>query len=247
MLAGATSNLRNFSHSRGKIPAVVQRPSSAAEWAKKRAEFGQIDLIGGNGRWRQRLAEQVFERARAEDEDEQQRLQELAARRMRRASERAEAQRKYQEEEDQKWRDEQERKRKEREEKEEERLEMEAKDLARKKKQREEWEKRQPKPCQTCNATGICPVCNGVGGMFSTFLVSQVSEQKSNDYGRTMEGCTSCGGCKQGIRGDLHKGSGECAACGGKGKIWPEIAFHSRIAKYKTRDFNTTQNLMGTP
>jgi len=233
-LLAAATNLRGFSLQRGKIPAPEERPSSATVWAKKREEFGQIDLIGGNGRWRQRLAEEVFERVREEDVKERARLADLEAKRARRAAQREEVRRKYQEEEDAKWRSEQERKRKEKEEIEEERRELERKEHERKEQIRKEIEKRQPKPCETCDSTGVCHVCNGVGGIFSTFLVKEVNGQCSQDYGRRMEGCTACGGCKQGIRGELQKGSGKCAKCGGLGKIWPDIA-HERHALHRGR------------
>merc|ERR1712087_167087 len=60
-------NLRNYSNERKKLP--ISRPTSAPHM-----DLEYIDVIGGNGRWRQRLAEVEWQRR---DVEEKERLEKL--------------------------------------------------------------------------------------------------------------------------------------------------------------------------
>jgi hypothetical protein len=193
-------------------------------------DLGEIDRLGGNGFWRQRLAEQKFaedqikeaERLREEKLKEEQRVRRLADR---------DARRRKQLEEEQKQRQLQ---------KEKERLAKEAeeeqrrKKLEKERKLREEEERerlaRMPKPCWACNGTGRCQKCVDSpirGVIFTMFLVPNVMNEHKYagmDFGRMMQGCENCGGTKHNLLGELKPGTGDCPVCNGYGKIWPDIA-----------------------
>jgi len=67
------------------------------------------------------------------------------------------------------------------------------------------------------------------------FLVSQVGKESNMGFGRAPQGCEDCGGCKQNILGGLQKGSGKCAHCNGKGKVWPKAAFETRASRTRIK------------
>lgn len=187
------------------------------------ANLTPADLIGGNGRWRQRKAEVEFEKRR---------LQELEVLREQRAK--AEKLRKRQELKEEKRRKQLEELRKERE-AQKERLRIEAiekaereaqwaeKERLRKEEEHREWLARQPYECDVCNKTGRCRGCEGQGQFFSMFLVPEVGQPGLNEFGRMPQGCEDCGGQRQNLQGKLRVGSGKCSYCGGRGMIWPIV------------------------
>mmetsp|Transcript_61709 Transcript_61709/g.143580 ORF Transcript_61709/g.143580 Transcript_61709/m.143580 type:complete len:282 (+) Transcript_61709:90-935(+) len=219
---------RLFENDAGAAGASAKSPYNTVALQRqaqkpKVASFEKIDLIGGNGRWRQRRAKEDFERRRLEEEElarqERMRLQEKERRR----HERRELRRRAKEEEEQKRREEEERKLQERLERERIRKEQQEKERQRQLEEERERQRRMPKTCHVCSGSGICQACGGKGFLFATHLVSTVNVDTLRQYGKSMQGCQSCGGCKQGIRGDLKTGVGKCATCVGYGKIWPNL------------------------
>jgi len=190
----------------------------------------KIDLIGGNGRWRQKKAAVEWDRRTIEDREKRRQQRILEEERRRRKAEQ-EAKRRRMEEEEEHKRD-LARKQEQREKEERERRERELEEKARLRREEEERERlaRQPKTCETCAGTGSCTKCCGKGHFFSTFLVSNISKTSQLvpkvpvlDYGRVHQGCDECGGCKHGISGSLRTGTGKCYACKGAGKIRPKV------------------------
>lgn len=204
---------------------MEQRPVSAIECRRKKSlgPTTKIDLLGGNGGWRQQKAVVEFKQ-RAVEEAERKRQQAIHDEKVRKREAEKEARRKqHLAEEEQHRRDEQERLEREAEEKEQKRKEaQERKRLEREEEQRE-WERRQPKTCEVCAGQARCIQCDGKGFTFSMFLVSSVNASTKMDYGRAMQGCEDCGGCRQNICGSLKKGSGLCQNCKGVGKVTPKI------------------------
>mmetsp|Transcript_25397 Transcript_25397/g.70696 ORF Transcript_25397/g.70696 Transcript_25397/m.70696 type:complete len:283 (+) Transcript_25397:89-937(+) len=223
LVAAAAFNLRDFSASRKKL--ATDRPSS--ETASRRAPYGEIDLVGGNGKWRQRRAEEDFERRRLEEQQRQREEQRREAER-RRNMELAEARRRrLLEEEEQRRLEEQERKRLEQLQREREIREREEQERLRLLEEESERQRRRPKTCETCGGSAVCQTCSGDGYVYVMYLASEVDwrgrQNDDTDFGKLQQGCTSCGGYEQGVRGELQTGCGKCAACGGAGKIWPQI------------------------
>jgi len=188
----------------------------------------EIDRMGGNGRWRQRKAEQFFKEQEVEDIErarEQRLLEER--RRKRRMELEARRRRQLQEEEAKREADKQR----------EIQIQLE-KELAhqreleeariKREKEEQEWLALQPKPCEACSGSGLCAACEGKGRIFCMFLANHVAQNASKDFGRAPQGCEDCGGVKQNMVGKLQPGSGACAACGGSGLIYPK---GSRSAK----------------
>merc|ERR1712039_663731 len=209
---------RQYSHERKKIP--VPRPSSAPK-----IELEHIDVIGGNGRWRQRLAQIEWQRREVEEKERLEKLKLLEQEKARRQAMLAERKRKQLEEERRQVLAERERQKREQEEREEKKRLQEEKERARREREHEEWLARQPKTCETCSGNCKCITCLGKGTVFSMFLVSKVAQQNSiTDFGRAIQGCDDCGGYKHNIMGSLKCGNGLCASCGGHGKIWPDLA-----------------------
>jgi len=220
LITTASLNLREFSLTRKRI-ADPDRPASHM---KKLAPYEKIDLAGGNGRWRQRRAEQDFICRRLEEAELKRQQHQWELERERRRAERQETRRKEKEEEDRKRHEEEERQREDV--RRNERRRWEQQEAQRRKRQEEEAERRRrmPRPCQGCSGTGICPQCKGKGYFFSTYLCAYVTpEDALQQYGKHTQGCEHCGGCAQGIRGGLQKGQGKCPQCGGYGKVWPVI------------------------
>jgi len=214
----AAYSLREYSQTKKRMP--MEKSSSQPVIIAE-----EIDRIGGNGRWRQRKAEEHFKQQRieeletlklqrAQEEERKKRRQELQNRR-----------RRQQQEEEQRRLEKVEREREER-----ERQELAQESLLRrermfKEQQERELAARQPVPCEACNATGVCSTCEGKGTSEAIFLSSQVEKTGTMGFGRTPQGCEDCGGCRQNIMGELVAGSGECPACNGKGQVWPQAAF----------------------
>lgn len=217
------SNLREFSESRQRIGTpLVDRPASAG---KVPPPLEKIDLLGGNGTWRQKRAEVEFECRRVQEEErlQHEKLDQEERRRLRAKFE--ERKRRLKLEDDQRRREEQERLRRQDEERRYQRLLDEEEARLR----REEEERlrlaKLPKPCFACNASGSCLGCGGKGQVPSLYLAPKVEVQLSHrlDYGRSFQGCESCGGTFKGMIGNIERGSGCCSACGGVGEIPPVV------------------------
>jgi len=229
-------NLRQYSVDRGHIARSKARVSHP---------LSHVDLLGGNGQWRQKRAKEqwVIDQVEAEKERRERQVREDEKRKRR--EEREARRRKQQEEEQQRQRVLQEKERRERLAQEErERQEEEERRL---KAQQEENERlaRQPKTCTTCMGSGKCSVCDGKGFFFAFFLAPSVSKDTVMDFGRAQQGCPECGGCAQNIRGALVQGSGDCYKCDGVGKVAPSVVdsdpdptMKPRLRAEKTRSFN---------
>mmetsp|Transcript_119273 Transcript_119273/g.210710 ORF Transcript_119273/g.210710 Transcript_119273/m.210710 type:complete len:278 (-) Transcript_119273:148-981(-) len=213
----AAFNLRQYAEEHQHVPP--SRPRSTG----KIIPIEKIDLLGGNGRWRQRKATEEFERRRLE-ELERMRLEKIRQEeRRRKQAEIAERKRRHQIEEERRWQEEREQKRQDQLMREKAKREAEEKERLRREEEERERLRRLPKTCETCDGTGKCQVCMGKGFYFSMYLVNKVDEDTLLDFGRQLQGCGNCGGYAQGITGEVKKGTGKCPACNGTGKIWPVI------------------------
>jgi len=212
----AAFSLRQYAVEKKHI--VGERPSSAIV-----IPIEKIDLLGGNGKWRQLRAQEEFQRRQLEEEERHRQEAIREQEKKRRQAELADRRRRHQEEEERRWQQEREQKLHEKQEK--ERLKREAEERLQQQREEEELErvKRMPKPCETCAGGGLCQECMGKGFILSTFLVPKVTGKDLMDHGRKLQGCDKCGGYCHNLIGDLKKGSGNCAACGGTGKIWPVV------------------------
>lgn len=220
----AAFSLRDFSQSKKKI--AIERPNSTPDLAME-----EIDRLGGNGRWRQRKAEDFFKK-QAEEEIERQREQKLIEeKKLKRRKELEARRRRQQQEEEMKRQAELERERQEQEEREERRRKQEARERMIREQEHRDWLARQPRMCEACSGSGSCSCCGGKGETFAVFLVTAVSKGSGMDFGRTPQGCEECGGCRQNIVGGLQKGTGLCPCCNGKGKVWPDAAFGGRAVR----------------
>jgi len=210
-------SLRAFSTERKRFPP--QRTSSLPN-----IYLDKIDLIGGNGGWRQRRAEEEFAHRAVEEEHRLREQQELEERRRRRKAEFQAKKRRQREDEELRRAEERERTREEQLEREEARRQAEEQQRVRRELEEAEWLARQPKTCQNCAGSGKCPSCLGSGQISAVFLSPfvQGKETKGN-YGRIHQGCDICYGFKQGLMADLKRGTGRCNECDGWGKIAPDI------------------------
>lgn len=226
-LAGAYS-LRKYAVQVKHLPG--ERAPRSFQGDQLEIPIHEIDLIGGNGKWRQIKAEEEFKRRRQEEEE--QRRQELmkAAQKKRRQAELAERRKRQLEEEERRWQEEMEQKRLAKEEA--ERLKKEAEDKARRERQEAEEERRRrlPRTCDVCGGSGRCQECHGKGHIFHLLLIGQVGQENGSSYprtamehGRVHQGCENCGGYSHNMLGELKKGTGDCPCCNGTGKIWPVI------------------------
>lgn len=212
-------NLRLYSQDKKR----QQKPDRPASQPHDPANMTKADLIGGNGRWRQRKAKVEFERRRLE-EMEQLQQQQAKANEVRRKQEIKEQKRSKQlqdmriEREAQK-----ERLRKDAEEKRLREEKQAEKQSLRKEEEHREWLARQPYDCETCSKSGLCQSCEGKGQLFSLFLVPAVNQSGQKEFGRMPQGCEDCGGQRQNLQGKLRLGSGKCSTCGGHGMIWPIV------------------------
>eukprot|EP00933_Yihiella_yeosuensis_P040958 TRINITY_DN35385_c0_g1_i1.p1 TRINITY_DN35385_c0_g1~~TRINITY_DN35385_c0_g1_i1.p1 ORF type:complete len:294 (+),score=67.98 TRINITY_DN35385_c0_g1_i1:118-999(+) len=214
----AAYSLRQYSTLKKRLPTGPTRSSPTIVLDK-------IDLIGGNGSWRQRLAEDEF--ARRAIEEEQRRREQLAAEeeKRRRKAEREMRRRLRQEEEERRRAEERERQRIEQLEREEARRQAEEAERLRLEQEEREWLARQPKTCQTCSGSGKCPVCLGSGVLHAVYLSSKADNRSTKGaYGRILQGCSACYGFEQNLMAGLKQGTGRCAACDGWGKIKPEVS-----------------------
>lgn len=213
-------NLRQYSLDKKRIasPQTQTAPKIVLE---------KIDLIGGNGRWRQKKAEEEFARRAIEEEAHKREMQKFEEeRRKRRAAREARLLRRQQEEERRREAEREQQRQEQLEQ--EERLRKEQEDeRLRKEKEEREWLARQPKTCQKCGGGGKCPKCLGKGYLFALILAPSVNEDRCFESGRIMEGCDECYGCRQNLMADLKKGTGRCSGCDGFGKIAPELGVMS--------------------
>lgn len=220
----AAFNLRQFAEMHNHIPSA-DRPSSASTFSRpgKVIPIEKIDLLGGNGRWRQRKAEKEFERRRAEEQEKRRQDKIREEERRRKQAHLAERKRQHQLEEERRWQEEREQKRLEQLERERKKREEEERERQRREDEERERLRRQPKTCEICEGSGKCTACMGKGFYFSMFLVNKVTKETLLDYGRKLQGCMTCGGYPQGVVGDLQKGTGLCPNCHGRGMVWPVI------------------------
>jgi len=210
-------NLRQFAYDKKHI--LPERPASTG----KLLPLEKIDLLGGNGRWRQRKAKVLYDQ-RAIEEAEARRQQKLIEAERARKQELREKRRKAQiKEEEDRRRDDRERGRREAEEREQKRREADERKRLEREEEEREWLRRQPKMCPVCEGNKLCKKCHGKGYFFCMFLVEKVDEDSLLQHGRMHQGCEDCGGYRHNILGDLKKGTGRCANCNGVGKITPKL------------------------
>lgn len=207
-------SLRQYSMDRKRLQPV--KVASASSFTLE-----EIDRMGGNGAWRQKLAHEDFERKKIE-EAERARLQKIADEEKRMRKEKLQAKRRKQmEEEEAQRRAEREKEQREREEREDAKRKQEEQERREREAAEKDWHARQPKTCKTCQGSGICQGCEGKGHIFAMFLVPQSSP--GFEGGRVQQGCDACGGYRQNLYADMQKGSGKCAPCSGVGKIKPVV------------------------
>lgn len=215
----AAFSLREYSQTRKRIP--IERSNSQPD-----IRMEEIDRMGGNGKWRQVKAEAFFKQQQVEELERLREQRTLEEKRKKRRQDLENRRKRQQQEEEQKRQaklDHEQEMRNERDHKERKRQEKERHDREH---QEREWAARQPVPCELCLASGVCPSCDGKGQLWATFLAPKVGSEACMGFGRAPQGCEDCGGCKQNIMGELNCGSGECAACNGRGKVWPDAAFN---------------------
>ncbi|CAK0817598.1 unnamed protein product [Prorocentrum cordatum] len=213
-------NLRQCSQERRRL-GPEPRERRAARTACQ--PVTQTDLLGGNGRWRQRRAKEQWALERAEAERQRREREGLEAERKRRAEEREAVRRKQQEEDQQRQRASEEKRRRERLAQEERDRREEEERRLKEQLEHAEWLARQPKTCTTCTGSGKCLNCGGKGSYFTMFLAPSVSLDAMMDFGRAEQGCPECGGCAQNIRGAMVQGSGKCLNCEGVGMVTPVV------------------------
>lgn len=96
---------------------------------------------------------------------------------------------------------------------------------------------RAPITCDSCEGSGECKNCCATGIIHATYLSSTTNadEKQQRFHGRSAYGCSFCGGLRDGKEAlgkfAEHAGTGKCAKCGGRGKIWPPLA--EVVAKLK--------------
>lgn len=217
----AALNLRTFNRSRR--PGVLEKLDALHSSPVPMEEL-MLDLKGGNGRKKKQKAEEEIERRLTlqAEKDLQTKLEENLRRKLqkeredelRRAFEEQEAKQRIFEEEQL-----------------QEQARLEKENLLREQElqhQQAEAARRtqlqQPKQCDTCGGNGLCSSCGGTGCISVTYLTSAVDSSLHNSTfrGRTLSGCTSCGGRHDGrelLHMDIVKGHGHCCACRGKGQI----------------------------
>mmetsp|Transcript_102661 Transcript_102661/g.260778 ORF Transcript_102661/g.260778 Transcript_102661/m.260778 type:complete len:282 (+) Transcript_102661:73-918(+) len=245
----ASFKLREYSQSRKHLP----NEQSAS--VPKLPALEEIDRIGGNGRRRQLQAEEYFKQKEVEDAARLKEERALAAQKQGRVREKEARRRRQQQEMEERLREKEERLQIEADERAEHlRLEGEHKRQIHEA-EHNEWLRRQPVTCEECTGAGLCTTCEGSGHVHAIFLVTSVDKASAmlgRSFGRNLQGCTHCGGCRQNLVGDVQKGSGQCPGCNGKGKVWPDAAFEPKKSmglKLHHRRMSTTHMSlnMGSP
>jgi flagellar biosynthesis GTPase FlhF len=214
--------------------------------------LGQLDLVGGNGRWRQKRAKEQRVLDQAEAEKQRHEDQVIEDEKRRRREDREARRRRQHEEDQQRQRMLEEKMRRERLAQDERERQEEEERHRQAAQERSEWLARQPKTCSTCMGSGKCTYCGGEGFFFAMFLAPSVGKD-SMGFGRAPQGCPECGGCAQNIRGALVKGSGNCYACDGVGTVTPNVEVKRRFRtmrtkwkKLQTGEFGTGSQSVGT-
>eukprot|EP00429_Kryptoperidinium_foliaceum_P072741 CAMPEP_0176073742 /NCGR_PEP_ID=MMETSP0120_2-20121206/36847_1 /TAXON_ID=160619 /ORGANISM="Kryptoperidinium foliaceum, Strain CCMP 1326" /LENGTH=261 /DNA_ID=CAMNT_0017407427 /DNA_START=74 /DNA_END=856 /DNA_ORIENTATION=- len=208
----SSRRLRDFAAQRGRLQSVAGRSKdSVADAQGFLDQLNEVDLKGGNGRWRQRLAQAEFERRQARDREELRQKRLAAEKRRRWQAQREEKHRKHLEEMWKERASQQERLRVEANAREERRRADAERERLRKEGERRQWLERQPKECSACEGAGACPCCLGKGLRLALFLVPVVSKDTPGDHGKLPQGCEACGG------------RGHNVQDGGRGQLWPAI------------------------
>ncbi|CAE7436943.1 unnamed protein product [Symbiodinium necroappetens] len=224
----AAHNLRDWSLNRRRL--VPEQTASSPDFS----HLDRIDLIGGNGRWRQIRAEEEFARRAVEEEKRLRAQQEEEEKRRQRKLALQAKRRRLQEEEERRRKEERERQHQETVRIEELKRIEEERERHRKEQEEKDWLARQPKPCQVCSGTGKCIQCVGIGHNPVLYLAANVNGKNTKgDYGRRLQGCDGCFGFKQNMMADLKKGTGRCPSCDGWGKIRPDIDLTSPTGRTK--------------
>lgn len=187
-----------------------------------------VDLLGGNGLWRQKRAQEEWARQTALRE-EQERERKLREERLRQRRAEEERRRKIAEEKErQRLLEEQRRERLLQEERERKRREEMERERLRKLEEERQWRLRQPRTCPACNGSGRCPSCLGEGFLYVVYLAPKVQSGEemretgtsASQYGKRPRGCEACDGAGDGASwGAFEKGTGRCATCSGRGKV----------------------------
>ncbi|CAE7231921.1 unnamed protein product [Symbiodinium sp. CCMP2456] len=221
-------------YSRSSPCIVAAHSSSLGVLVKDFSHLDRIDLIGGNGRWRQIRAEEEFARRAVEEEKRLRAQQEEEEKRRQRKLALQAKRRRLQEEEERRRKEERERQHQETVRIEELKRIEEERERHRKEQEEKDWLARQPKPCQVCSGTGKCIQCVGIGHNPVLYLAANVNGKNTKgDYGRRLQGCDGCFGFKQNMMADLKKGTGRCPSCDGWGKIRPDIDLTSPTGRTK--------------
>lgn len=211
---GAAYSLRDFSLTRKRIG--MEKVDSAPDFS----HLDRIDLIGGNGRWRQRRADDEFARRAVVEEQRRREQEEYEEKKRQRKLALQAKKRRQQEEEERRRQEERERQHQEQLRIEEEKRAAEERERVRKEVEQREWEARQPKMCEACSGSGKCPTCHGSGFSMAVYLSASTHEKSSKGaYGRRQQGCDACYGFKQNMCAELKRGTGKCATCDGYGLI----------------------------
>eukprot|EP00930_Biecheleria_cincta_P086838 TRINITY_DN76087_c0_g1_i1.p1 TRINITY_DN76087_c0_g1~~TRINITY_DN76087_c0_g1_i1.p1 ORF type:complete len:277 (-),score=63.72 TRINITY_DN76087_c0_g1_i1:148-978(-) len=217
----AAYSLRDFSLTRKRI--AMEKVESAPDFS----HLDRIDLIGGNGRWRQRRAEDEFARRAVVEEQRRREQEEYEEKKRQRKLALQAKKRRQQEEEERRRQEERERQLQEQRRIEEERRQAEERERLRKEQEEREWLARQPKMCETCQGSGKCHTCGGLGFAMAVYLSSHTDAHSTKGvYGRRQQGCDSCYGFKQNMMAELKKGTGKCASCDGYGLIAAIVDHH---------------------
>lgn len=192
-----------------------------------------VALQGGNGSWKQVEAEAIWEQQLREHEDWQ-RSWALREERLRAKRLEAERQRKEFAEEEIRRYEAAQRPLRQLEEEEARRRRIEEEERLRRLEE-EERQRRlsQPRTCITCQGSGKCGHCEGMGSTTTVYLSASVTDRshvgRMRQRGSLPKGCHVCGGDGDGSTwGEFVPGTGKCNDCLGAGTIpapkdgWPD-------------------------
>jgi len=233
----ASYSLRQFAIDKKHIIADPRSPDRPASTGKIIA-LERIDLLGGNGGWRQKKAEVHFAIIDKEEREQRRRQKMLDDSKQERKEMREKKRRMQLEEEERKRREERERREAFENEKIRRRFEAEERKRLDREEEEREWLRRQPKTCKVCGGDTKCRKCSGSGFCFSMFLVPNVEKESLLTSGRIEEGCDECGGYRQNLLADLKMGSGLCPKCDGVGTITPKLEPWTPASRKRTAVVN---------
>lgn len=214
----AAISLREWSESRRRVCQVEAWPAATQ---RVEPDYDEIDVLGGNGRWRQKKAVEEKERRMAQEQLQAERNRQRERERRRKQAELEQLWRRQQEEEERRRADDEARRRREQEEQANHRRERELEEVRRRQQhEKEEMQRTVPLPCDVCCGSGQCRECEGQGRHLGVYLVGKLKTGGTPlDFGQKWQGCTACGGHNPGVLGDMAKGSGMCIACNGRGVV----------------------------